>query len=345
MKRYDWIIVGGSFAGLATARQLTGWGLLIDQKPIGEHQTSACGTLLEVPMALGIDEAVVQVHHRLVLHIRGSEIDFPSPYPFCVVDYKTLCTRLAESGNFDFLLARVIRRDGNVVVTTQGEFEAEILVDASGWKAVLTPSTPQNNFYNTGVETVLPGSADGLHFFYEGKKTQRIYWIFPAGETLRVGAGCFFGRGAIKTPLFSFLRANALPEVNHGLHGNAFPFVLRDPVVDGVFRVGDAAGHCFALTGEGIRPAIYFGTLLGRILRRVVEGEITLNYAQHLYQDLVRKKRKAYRLLTTFQRTLTAIPDRVLAFASKMASSRSEYFLERYRRIFDFQHLDDILRG
>lgn len=339
MKRYDWIIVGGSFAGLATARQLTGRGLLIDRKPIGEHETSACGTLLEVPLALGVEEAIVQVHHRLVLHIQGLEIDFPSPYPFCVVDYKTLCTGLAEAGHFDFLLAHVIRRNGNVVVTTQGEFEAEILVDASGWKAVLTPSTAPNNSYNTGVETVLPGSGDGLHFFYEGKKTKRIYWIFPAGETLRVGAGCFFGRGEIKMPLFSFLRANALPEVNHGLHGNAFPFVLRAPVVDGVFRVGDAAGHCFALTGEGIRPAIYFGTVLGKILRNVLDGKISLEHARVLYESAVRKKRKAYRLLTAFQRYLTAVPDRLLALASRAASTRSEYFLKQYQRIFDFRSL------
>ena len=41
--------------------------------------------------------------------------------------------------------------------------------------------------------------------------------------------------------------------------GNWFPHRLRDAAEDGVFFVGDSAGHCFPLSGEGIRTAFYFG--------------------------------------------------------------------------------------
>ena len=41
--------------------------------------------------------------------------------------------------------------------------------------------------------------------------------------------------------------------------GNWFPHRLRAAVEDGVFFAGDSAGHCFPLSGEGIRTAFYFG--------------------------------------------------------------------------------------
>lgn len=53
--RYDVIIAGASFAGLAVTAQL--WGkrvLLLDRKPIGMGQTSARGTLVCTLQALGL---------------------------------------------------------------------------------------------------------------------------------------------------------------------------------------------------------------------------------------------------------------------------------------------------
>jgi menaquinone-9 beta-reductase len=41
---------------------------------------------------------------------------------------------------------------------------------------------------------------------------------------------------------------------------------------EGIFFVGDSAGHCLPLTAEGIRTAFYFGIACGRELRAVVDG-------------------------------------------------------------------------
>ena len=57
--------------------------------------------------------------------------------------------------------------------------------------------------------------------------------------------------------------------------GNWIPHQLRDATEDGVFFVGDSAGHCLPLTAEGIRTALYFGIACGRELRAVVEGRQT----------------------------------------------------------------------
>ena len=55
---------------------------------------------------------------------------------------------------------------------------------------------------------------------------------------------------------------------------------------DGVFFVGDSAGHCLPTTAEGIRPALYFGVLLGRELRAVVEGRQDKAAALTRYHEL-----------------------------------------------------------
>ena len=54
--------------------------------------------------------------------------------------------------------------------------------------------------------------------------------------------------------------------------GNWFPHRLRAAADGRTFFVGDSAGHCFPLSGEGIRTAFYFGIAAGRELRAVLDG-------------------------------------------------------------------------
>ena len=51
-----------------------------------------------------------------------------------------------------------------------------------------------------------------------------------------------------------------------GYQGNWIPHALRPAAEDGVFFVGDSAGHCLPLSAEGIRTAFYFGIAAGREL-------------------------------------------------------------------------------
>ncbi len=54
--------------------------------------------------------------------------------------------------------------------------------------------------------------------------------------------------------------------------GNWFPHRLRPATEDGVFFAGDSAGHCLPLSGEGIRPAFYFGIAAAREIRAGAGG-------------------------------------------------------------------------
>ena len=60
-------------------------------------------------------------------------------------------------------------------------------------------------------------------------------------------------------------------------------------------------------TAEGIRPALYFGTVLGRELALVVQGRQTRAQALERYRDFHERHRWAWRWLLRTQRGLGAL--------------------------------------
>ncbi len=95
-------------------------------------------------------------------------------------------------------------------------------------------------------------------------------WSFPARDEVRIGVGSFWPSHHVKEPTVRLARDLDLPP--EGYQGNWIPHQLRPAVEDGVFFVGDSAGHCLPLTAEGIRTAFYFGIACGRELRTVLEA-------------------------------------------------------------------------
>lgn len=302
---YDTIIVGASFAGLAVANQLRGHRvLLIDRKPIGTGQTSACGTLVCTLRALGLEDAILQVHDQLVIHTPGCTYVYPMAEPFCTFDYAVLCGLLREKGDADFVLAAALGLEDDQVRTSRSAFRGDVIVDASGWRAVLgshlRPDLVRRDRLNFGLETTVAYQDDGLHFWYDG--SLGITWAFPIGEFSRIGIGSYRGDTRLGRGLDRFL-AN-LDLRRDGLHGGYFPHALRDPLVGNLFLVGDAAGHCLGLTSEGIRPALFFGAHLGCLLRQVLEGEMGLEEARRAYRGLIAAHRPGYDLLCLAQGVL-----------------------------------------
>ena len=174
--------------------------------------------------------------------------------------------------------------------TTKGSFEAPIIIEAAGWRtsapkgrAARRARAPRKSF---GVEARQPYRGDGLHF-YVGPSNggRRFYWIFPAGDHVRAGLATYTGDSALSQDLVDFLERHDLGEPGHQ-HGGFFTSRMIDPIRDGMFVVGDAAGQCLPVSGEGIRPALVFGQLAGRLAERVRVGELTLDQALSRYRGL-----------------------------------------------------------
>lgn len=253
---YDVIIAGASFAGLAVASQLDGFRvLLIDKNQTGSHQTSACGTALPVLQYWGLQDAVLQIHDRLVLLTKQRVFEFLTSFLWCTFDYEQLCDQLFHRAGAEFIQAYMKGYRDGYVGTNQGRFRARCIVDASGWRAILasslSPGFSQSKTMNFGIETIRPTSAhhdsERLHFWYDADffKTG-VGWVFPRGEEAGYGVGSYRGAVPLKHPLKEFTgQFGTKPDAIHGAY---FPSSLRKAAVGPLFLVGDAAGMCLGLT-------------------------------------------------------------------------------------------------
>lgn len=321
---YDAIVVGASFAGLAVTRQLRGRVLLLDRNEVGAVQTSACGTPLWVPHALGVASSVLQVHDRLTVRTGSRTITYDlSAVPFCTFDYGAFCRGLLSQCKARFLRTPVTRVDGDHVLTGEGTFTAPIVVDCSGWRGVAvngggeTPVT--GGAYTFGLETHTPVDDDRLTFFIDRSVIPRgLGWIFPVGSGSLIGLGSYAGISKLRPALERYLHRHGAPPGRY--HGTFFPNRLGRATTGHVFAVGDAAGQCLPLTAEGIRPALYFGGECGRIVQRVISGTLSHDVALETYRALVDRYRTAYRVLQCVQWFTVHAPIRWLAALTGLAA-------------------------
>ena len=322
---FDAIVVGASFAGLAVARQLRGHVALIDRNEVGAVQTSACGTPLWVPEALGVADSVLQVHDRLNIRTPRRTISYDlSDVPFCTFDYRAFCQGLLAQTRARFIQAGVTGFADGAVTTTEGRLTAPIVVDCSGWRGAVVRDGAHDatgGEYSFGLETHTPLADKGLWFLLDQKLIPHgLGWIFPVGVGSLIGLGSYVGRSKLRPALDRFLRDHGLAAGSY--HGTYFPNRLLRATVGRVFAVGDAAGQCLPLTAEGIRPALYFGSECGRIVQRVLDGTLTLDAGLVAYGRLVERYRGAYRTLRFVQWLATHAPTRWFAALTALAAHR-----------------------
>jgi digeranylgeranylglycerophospholipid reductase len=314
----DVLICGASFAGLAVARELADSGadvLIVDRYEIGERQTSACGIPTGWLEALGLQDSLRQTFAELVIHTPHTTARYDLPWTFSTFDYRTLCGLLADQGSFEFETAKVDGRTGLTVHTDRGEIRAPLIVDALGWRRVLGAGAnvqPPDALLSRGLEVHPPGSGDEMEIWIDRSYVPAGYgWSFPAGDELRIGVGSFDPRFHVREPTARL--ATDLGSETVRYQGNWIPHALRDATEDGVFFVGDSAGHCLPLTAEGIRTALYFGLAVGRELRTVIGGQRTAQEALRSYARFSASHATAFRWMLRVQRLIPRVAPRLLA--------------------------------
>jgi len=323
-RNYDAIVVGASFGGLAVARQLRGTVLLLDRNDVGSVQTSACGTPLWVPEALGVSGSVLQVHDRLEIRTPTRTVRYDlSAVPFCTFDYRAFCEGLLDQCRARFLRAAVTGIQDGSVITSAGRFTAPIVVDCSGWRRALVGGadpTPARGYHSFGLETRTRLRDQGLTFLLDRRLIpQGLGWIFPVGgEGSLVGLGSYAGRSKLRPALERLLRDHGLAGGSY--HGTYFPNRPLHATVGPVFAVGDAAGQCLPLTAEGIRPALYFGGECGRIVQRILDGALSREAGLESYRRLVASYRRPYRVLQLAQWIAAYAPTRWFALVTQLAA-------------------------
>ncbi len=335
---YDVVIVGASFAGLAVVSRLRGRVLLIDRKPIGEGQTSACATPVELVQRLAGPEAILQVHHLGLVHLSKACLKYRLPGPFCTFDYKCFCELVFRHTTAEFVQATALTTDAGSVVTSAGTFRGRCIVDASGWRAVLANSLDSSfrakQRLAFGVESDVAARDEGLHFWLDEDGKKAYGWSFPCGDFNRVGWIGYQGSEGVKGRLKEFERSL---EVERGeAHGGFLSWGMHEPVQQGVFLVGDSAGQCLPLTAEGIRTAVYFGQSCGDAIQDLLDGRLTKEQAIENYRKVVSRFRPVYRTMESIQRQLARWPMPAIGLVGRLYGLPlvSSLVLSRYLRAF-----------
>jgi flavin-dependent dehydrogenase len=346
---YDVVVCGASFAGLAVARELAGTRgehgarvLVLDRYEIGERQTSACAAPTEWLTALGLDGSIQQTFPELVIHTPYDTARYRLPFSFSTFDYRTLCSLLDDQNDADFETATVIGRgadtaDGSITLRTdRGDLRAPLIVDALGWRRVLDVDgyQPPDAPLSRGLEVHPGGGGRELEIWIERSIVPAGYgWSFPAGSEARVGVGSFDPRFHVREPTVELAERLGRQAVRY--QGNWIPHKLREAVAQGVFFVGDSAGHCLPLTAEGIRTAFYFGIDCGRELRRVLEGRAERETALRRYAHFSARHEWKFRSLLLGQRLVPRVPPPLLSAAIRAIGSERavRWSFDHYLRI------------
>jgi menaquinone-9 beta-reductase len=213
-----------------------------------------------------------------------------------------------------------------VVRTDRGELTAPLVVDALGWRRVLGAGSnvqPPEALISRGLE-VHPDARGGdtdLDVWIDRSLIRHGYaWSVPADGEQRVGVGSYEPRDHVKEPTRAIADRLGVPAVRY--QGNWFPHALRPAVEQGVFFAGDSAGHCFPLSGEGIRTAFYFGIACGRELRRVLADEATRGQALAAYAAFSDSHAPAFTTALRLQRLIPALPPRALTALLALAGRK-----------------------
>ena len=312
---WDVIICGASFAGLAVARQLTGSGarvLLIDRYEVGERQTSACGIPTQWLHAMGLEGSARQEFPELVVHTPHGTSRYELPWSFTTFDYRELCELLDDQNDAEFETAKVNGRTGATVHTDRGDISAPLIVDALGWRRILSADDgyqPPDAPLSRGLEVHPEGASDDLEIWIDRRYVPAGYgWRFPAAGEERIGVGSFDPRFHVKDTTVLLADDLDAPPVRY--QGNWIPHKLRDGTEGGIFFVGDSAGHCLPLTAEGIRTALYFGIRLGDELRAVVEGRQDRAAALRSYAAFNDSHEWKFRWMLRAQKLVPKLPAR-----------------------------------
>lgn len=321
---FDVIIAGASYAGLTAARHLSAFGrrvLLLDEHAIGAVRHSACAVPTRALADIGGLASGLQDTAWGVIHTKWNTVRYRSPEPWTIFDHRRVCETLREQApDVPYLRARISRFDGTTVTTNRGAFTAHAFLDATGWRAALAsalrPDFVDRSRLTVGMEVTVPHQTDAMHFYVNREIVRWGYgWIFPCGEESRVGLGAFDNPKGIPDLLRAFLRRLDLPDDLRRVErtGGLLPWQQRPATLGNLWLLGDAAGHCLPLTGEGIRFAFQDGDAAGRLVARWLASDIAWEDASRGYAAVVERHRARIGTFTTFQSFVRHVPNALFA--------------------------------
>ena len=239
----------------------------------------------------------------------------------------SFCTRRAARGSRQprstvAHLADAAAEEPIGVLTDRGVLQAPLVVDAMGWRRVLSRSG-----YRHLRRRRCRGASRFIRMLRARISTSGssdrscggdMAGGAPAAGEARVGVASYVPGDHVRRPTVKLAERLALEPVRY--QGNWFPHRLRPAGEDSVFFVGDSAGHCFPLSGEGIRTVFYFGIACGRELKGVLGRRRSRVEALERYASFSAGHARAFAIAARLQQM---VPPTVLALACRASAARA----------------------
>ncbi len=306
----DVLIVGAGPAGLLAAESLAEQGVSVaviekdrvpgKDKPCGGFLTYKGAIQGKIPRNLAERQT-----NGISISIPGlpiNHVDYQNPVGIQITREalgRHLCQRANTVGAKIFLQHQAIncvRNNSKWRVTLKGntkELHASLLIGADGVNSLVARQTGlRTRFLNDQLgitiqaQVALPEEVITKRFgnrmeLYYGREIcpYGYLWIFPKRETVYVGVGSLLSvvTNRLQRYLTNFIENH--PRGKEQLDGGSIQLMERalvpltyerQSVTDGALLVGDAAGHCSAITGEGIHYAIFAGKIAGDVAGKAI---------------------------------------------------------------------------
>ncbi|MDP2661886.1 MAG: NAD(P)/FAD-dependent oxidoreductase, partial [Dehalococcoidia bacterium] len=286
---YDVLVIGAGPAGSTAARTAAQEGartLLVERKAqvgVPEQCAGYVAQAIRWHVALPA-ECVAQSVSNLRTYLPDGTVH-DAEMPGYLLDRAALDRHLAlraVQAGARLLIHTAAQRleNGEVVLQKEGQeifVNARIIVGADGPQSTTARwlgLAPGPLARAVQYEVALPRRIEAAEVFFRPVFRGGYAWLFPAGETARVGAAFDAdhndeGVEGLRRLLADFQEEGRVLDSTLSYTAGFVPVGGPGPVRrDNVLLVGDAAGHTHSITGAGILNGIIAGEMAGRAAAR-----------------------------------------------------------------------------
>jgi len=319
---YDLVIVGGGPAGSSVAYEASKNGikvaLLEKEETIAQSVRTSGVTWIQTIKEFGIPDDCYNPIKNYSFCSPNNEVTIRDTIPQAAVldvrkTYRWLAEQAKNEGADIFLktnINNVIKNeDGDIVgvsgTSEEGEvtFHSKVIVDASGFSSTVSKAmgfVTQWERFGAGAEYEVKAENVDQETWWlmVGQKYSPAgyAWIFPVGKNIvRIGVGVGKPESQVdpterlkelmdsKIGPISKLGKITPIEFHYGLIPN--DGLSRKTVYNNLILVGDSAGQANPLVLEGIRYAIKFGRVAGKIASNAIKSGKTDETALYPYEE------------------------------------------------------------